>query len=394
MSQLKCALRLFVITIFGYLVEAVDMKIFNFGRCKPVAKSLTLFGLALFFSACSTTVEVPEFKPPVFPKPPDPPKFYWERMLRSSSDVKEEAAEDRFRRMVTGERRAGEGFIKPYGVAVHQGRVFVGDTGGRVIYAFDYAEGRFFKIGADDGPGTIYKPFGLATDAAGNVYAVDGTAKNLKIYDRNGKYITTIGKKGDFDRPTGVAVTPDASRVYVVDTGGVQSENHRVRVFDPQTGGHLFDIGKRGSDEGEFNLPNNANVGPEGTLLVVDGGNFRVQEFTLDGKFIKTIGSIGRQFGQFSRPKGIGTDPEGNVYVADAAFGNFQIFNKEGKLLLFVGERGSDGGPAHYFLPAGLAVDEDGRVYLVDQYFRKVDIYRPVSISEDEGYLAGNPVAK
>jgi hypothetical protein len=32
-------------------------------------------------------------------------------------------------------------------------------------------------------------------------------------------------------------------------------------------------------------------------------------------------------------------------------------------------------------------VDEDGRVYLVDQWFRKVDIYRPVSLGAGQGWL-------
>ena len=42
-------------------------------------------------------------------------------------------------------------------------------------------------------------------------------------------------------------------------------------------------------------------------------------------------------------------------------------------------------------LPAGIDVDEDGRVLMVDQFFRKVDIYRPVSVSAGTGYLSGWP---
>ena len=37
----------------------------------------------------------------------------------------------------------------------------------------------------------------------------------------------------------------------------------------------------------------------------------------------------------------------------------------------------------------GIDVDEDGRVYMVDQYFRKVDIYRPVTLGERDGFLGG-----
>ena len=74
--------------------------------------------------------------------------------------------------------------------------------------------------------------------------------------------------------------------------------------------------------------------------------------------------------------------------MADAAFGNFQIFNAEGQLLLPIGQRNSIFGAAHFMLPSGLDVDEDGRVYMVDQYFKKVDIFRPAALAENEGYFA------
>ncbi|VAX25992.1 hypothetical protein MNBD_NITROSPINAE04-1552 [hydrothermal vent metagenome] len=349
--------------------------------------------LAILLVSGCVTMEVEEkpFEPPVFPPPPDPPRFVWDRTIQSSVDVVEEDTTESFRRMVTGENRSGEGFRKPYGIAVHKGRIFVGDSVNRTIFAFDFPERRFFKVGDDDGPGMLLKPLGLATDGSGNLYIVDASARNLKVYSRDGEYITTVAKKGDLDRPTGVAVSKDGSKVYIVDTGGVRSPNHRVRVYEVATGEHLFDIGKRGTGDGEFNLPNNATRGPTGNILVVDGGNFRIQEFTPNGVFVKSIGGIGRQFGQFSRPKGIGVDSEGNIYVADAAFGNFQIFDPQGRLLLFVGARG-DGGPAKYFLPAGLAVDDDGRVYIVDQFYRKVGVFRPANVDPGTGYFA--PIIK
>ena len=47
-----------------------------------------------------------------------------------------------------------------------------------------------------------------------------------------------------------------------------------------------------------------------------------------------------------------------------------------------IGDRGARDGPGHYMLPAGINVDETGRVYVVDQFYRKVDIYRPVTAKE------------
>ena len=80
-------------------------------------------------------------------------------------------------------------------------------------------------------------------------------------------------------------------------------------------------------------------------------------------------------------------DSDRNVYASDAAHGNFQIFNPEGLLLLFVGNRSESFERAAYMLPAGIDIDEDGRVYMIDQYFRKLDIYRPTRIQENEGFV-------
>ncbi|VAX13376.1 NHL repeat domain protein [hydrothermal vent metagenome] len=345
---------------------------------------ILLAGFVLFLNACTVTSDKVEKETviPVFPLPPEKPRFIYERTIRSSIDVVKEDSTNAFRRFATGEQLHGEGFAKPFGISVDKGRIFIGDTVRRIVMVMDPAgEGKYFEIGKDE-PGRLFMPLGLAQDAAGNLYVCDGTAKRVTIYDRDGKYLRVLGGKDYFSRPSGVAVDPEGTRVYVVDTGGVESNNHRVRVFDAHSGKHLFDIGTRGSGDGEFNLPRDAVVSPYNHhLYVVDGGNFRVQIFDMDGKFIGKFGGIGRRTGQFSRPKGIAVDKWGNVYVVDTAFGNVQLFSPDGKLLMYLGNRGSSDKPAKYMLPSGVAIDEtDGRVYIVDQFFRKVDIFKPTKL--------------
>ncbi len=125
----------------------------------------------------------------------------------------------------------------------------------------------------------------------------------------------------------------------------------------------------------------------------MDSGNFRVEKFTPDGKFLSSFGAIGRQPGQFSRPKELSIDPDGNIYVVDATFGNFQIFNPQGQLLLAIGSRSNFDGPAKFSLPASIAVDEDGRIYVTDQFFRKVDVFRPAGLDEADGYIGTKALA-
>lgn len=329
-----------------------------------------------------------------FPPPPEAPRFVFERAIYSSADVTSEEAGSDLRRMVTGESRIGEGLGKPYAVAVHQGRVFVSDSAERYIKVFDIPQGRFYRIGEVD-PGHILKPLGIDVDRAGNLYVADATARDVKIFDAEGKFVKAIGGPKFFDRLSSVTVDPEGKRIYVVDIGGVNSEHHRVRVFDAASGAHLRDIGKRGSAPGEFNLPRDLAIARDGRLYVVDGGNFRVQVFDAEGTFLKSFGSVGKQFGQFARPKEVAVGPDGNVYVVDAAFGNFQIFDPEGQLLLFIGDRAERDGPAKYMLPSGIYVDDDGRVYLVDQWFRKVEVFRPVGLAENQGALVRRaPAAK
>ncbi len=350
------------------------------------------FGFVLA-TGCATAPPPPDaVEIPVFPPPPDEPKIIFERSLISSADVEIESEESRLQRLITGIGRSGTGMGKPFGVTVHRGRVFVSDTLRRQVLAFDVREAKFFEIGIE-GEGELVKPMGIDVDLNGNLYVCDATLKQVLVYDRDGNYLRRVGEPDMFDRPAGLTVNPNGTRLFVVDTGGVTSRRHQVQVFNAWSGDLLHTISRRGQDDGELNLPRDATIGPNGNLFVVDGGNFRIQEFTQDGEFVRSFGAIGRQSGQFARPKGIGTDRQGNVYVVDTAFGNFQIFDREGQLLLAVGSRNSIAGPARFMLPAGLALDEDGRIYMVDQYFRKVDIFRPAALAADQGWLVPAPAS-
>jgi DNA-binding beta-propeller fold protein YncE len=349
--------------------------------------------IALLVAGCAqapTTTGGKAFETPVFPPPPEKPRIVWERTLHSSADVIPDDSDGALRRMVTGEVRSGEGLSKPYSVAVRRGKVYVGDTVARNVTVFDLANKKYSHIGTDD-PGALRMPFGLDHDSQGNLYVLDGTLKRIHVYDPNGKYVRMMAQDLKWSRPAGLAVDDKRKRLYVVDAGGVDNENHLVRALDMETGKQLFEFGKRGSGNGEFNLPRDAVVGTDGLIYVVDGGNFRVQVFDSEGKFIKTFGAIGLRSGQFSRPKEIAADAHGNVYVVDTAFGNFQIFNGDGQLLLNVGSRGNSDAPAKFMLPSGIAVDVDGRIYMVDQFFRKVEVFRPAEVPATAPY--GAPAA-
>ncbi len=78
---------------------------------------------------------------------------------------------------------------------------------------------------------------------------------------------------------------------YILDTG-----NHRIQKFSPD-GKYLDTIGSRGQGPGEMSYPVSLDIDPQGNLLVSDPNNQRVQILLPDGKEYKTIrmtqGTIG-----------------------------------------------------------------------------------------------------
>jgi DNA-binding beta-propeller fold protein YncE len=354
-------------------------------RCVALVISLLTALLIAGLSGCASAPEQASAlpPPPVYPPPPDKPRFIFERTLLYSDDVEEYTAYQRFREFATGSSRKLHGMVKPFDVAVHKRRVYVSDSVQRNVMLFDIPGKHFAEIGVDE-PGQLKKPLGIAISPGGDLYVADITLQRVMVYDRDGHFLRAIGSPEQLRRPSDVAISPDGRRLYVVDTGGIDTQDHHVYVYDSHSGDYLQRIGTRGTGKGQFNLPLQAAVDAEGRLYVVDGGNFRIEVFDADGNYLSSFGSVGRLPGQFARPKGIAIGPNDNSYVVDAAFGNIQLFNPQGQLLMVIGERGHAGLPGKYMLPAGIAVGEDGRIYVVDQFFRKVDIYRPIDLPADE----------
>ena len=337
--------------------------------------------LAAGLAGCAVTRAPPApVVRPMWPMPPEQPRFGYEAVLRNTASLGEGSKEIQMRRLLTGDDNSGASFGKPLAVAAGSGRVYVTDTEGRRVFVFDLVRRRTFSFGTRL-EGALKKPAGIALDANGMVYVVDTTARRLVIYDALGLYLRHIDGSGAWARATAVAVTPSGDRIYVVDTGGIESEQHQVYVYNAD-GSQVKVIGKRGGQPGEFNLPSDAAVAPDGRLWVLDAGNFRVQTFDANGRALRSFGSVGRGTGQFARPRGLAIDRDGLIYVSDASFCNIQVFRADGELLLAIGSRGERDAPGRYLLPAKLACDETGHLYVVDQYFHKIEVLRRLSDAE------------
>jgi DNA-binding beta-propeller fold protein YncE len=344
---------------------------------RPLSLTLALAGLA---GCAAPTRDEPAQGPVLWPMPPEMPRYRYEATLRHAGSLVDNSQRAQMRRLLSGDDAGNASFGKPWAVAATGGRVYVSDTEGRRIFVFDLPRRRTFQFGLRL-EGELKKPAGLDVDAQGRVYVVDSTARRLVVYDALGLYERHIDGTRDWVRPTAVAVTPDGSRIHVLDTGGVESTSHRLYVHGAD-GRALGTIGRRGGAPGEFNLPTDVAIGPDGTLWVLDAGNFRVQALSAGGRPLRHFGSVGNGLGQLARPRGLAVDRDGLVYVSDANFCNVQVFQPDGTLLLALGGRGDRDAAGRYLLPSKLACDETGRLYVVDQFFHKVEVIRRLTQAE------------
>lgn len=321
----------------------------------------------------------------LWPEPPDQPRFAFEMVLRSPTDLQPDTDENRFRRMVTGKNEDAKAFAKPTSVAVRGGKVYVADPPSRAVVVFDATTRKVFRFGRRP-PNTLEKPISVAVDEQRRVYVLDSSQNKVMVFDDFGLFLFAVGSPKDLIKPAGIAVSKDGQRIYVVDRGTLNDDEHKVVAYAPD-GRELFRIGPRGKGDGQLNIPLGAAILPDGNLAVLDSGNFRIQIFSDDGKYLRSFGGVGKEIGRFSRPRSIASDNEGNIYVADGNFNNVQIFNADGHLLMAIGQIKVKDGPGHYGLISGIAVDETQRLYVIDNYFTKLEIFRRLSDQEGKEHL-------
>ncbi len=267
------------------------------------------------------------------------------------------------------------------------------------------------SFGGDGGPATaaaMNGPGPCVVDALGNVYIADyynyrirkvNTAGIITTYAGNGG----AGFTGDggaataaaIDFPWGVAVDA-AGNLYI----GAQASN-RIRKVSPSgiitnfagTGTPGFSGDGGAATAAELNIPNGLTVDGAGNVYIADVGNSRIRKVTPAG-IISTIagngtaGWAGDGFAATSAkinlPYSIAVDAAGNVYIADNGNNVIRKINTSGIISTYAGNGtvgfSGDGGPAtaaELNYPYSVAVDSAGHVFIADSYNNRIRAVMP-----------------
>lgn len=310
----------------------------------------SLFLLALL-SGCATTPQQAEKAQAVFfPDPPALPRLQFLRSYSSSEDIA--GPGNPFESFLTGQQTKGYELVKPYGVAIKDGKLYVCDSQ-RTTVVFDLKNQKFYQMEGAKGRGKVVQPLNISLDAQGNRFVADPVRGEVVMYDQNDFYLKSFGLPGQWKPVDAVAYQ---GLLYVVDTKG-----REIQVFDIETAEKVSSFGRKNKPEENLGLPTGIAMGPDENLYISDSGRFQIVVYDRDGHEVRAIGAPGANLGHFARPRGVAVDREGRVFAVDAAFENVQIFRNDGQLLLFFGGSGTQ--PGNLFLPADVTIDYDNIEY-------------------------------
>ena len=192
----------------------------------------------------------------------------------------------------------------------------------------------------------------------------------VMVVDANGKLVESWEQHNKlFWHPHGINMDPNDPEHHVWVTDDNKEQIYKfthdgkklvMTVGDFREGGsgaHGKGLHKS-ADQSHLGGPNGIAFLPNGDFLVSDGyQNSRVVKFSKDGKFLMDFGKKGNKPGEFNTTHSVEVDANGKIYVGDRGNFRIQIFDKDGKYLSEI----------NGVYPNALAVSKDQRYLYVSQ---------------------------
>jgi DNA-binding beta-propeller fold protein YncE len=234
------------------------------------------------------------------------------------------------------------------------------------------------------GPGAGYDwpltEHGIFVDHLDNVWIGGNNAKDHQVlkFARDGKFLLQIGKadvtgddndRAHLGRPANMIVDPATNELFVADG----YKNHRVIVFDAQTGAYKRHWGANGRPPGEAGVKPFGNpvhcvrLAKDGLLYVCDRANNRIQVFRKDGTFVKelVVAAATRGSGSVWDVDFSHDPPQTWLYNADGENNHVWTLGREnGQVVSKLGRNGRQAGQFHWV--HNLAVDSKGNIYTTE----------------------------
>jgi DNA-binding beta-propeller fold protein YncE len=271
--------------------------------------------------------------------------------------------------------------IRPYGVAVDsKGLIYAADQGVSAIFIFN-PETKAVELIGNGKQAHFGAVSGLAIDDNDKLLVGDVKLHRVDVFNTKHELEATFGSDV-LATPAGIAIDTENRFVYIVDT-----QSDVVDVFDADSYKFLRKLGTSGKKHtltapGTFALPMGVAVDEDSNVYVTDTFNNRVEIFDAEGNFISTFGKNGDGPADFERPKGIAVDCDGHIWVADAAQDRVKVFNREGRLLIYFGEHGEY--PGRFMGVYDIAIDKLNRVVTTEIFPGRVQMFRYVTDAEFE----------
>jgi DNA-binding beta-propeller fold protein YncE len=210
------------------------------------------------------------------------------------------------------------GIAMPIDLVVKDDKLYVSQEGKSYVEVFSYLGVSLKRMtpGAE-----AFNPGLMDLDREGNIYVANKANGKCVIFDKDDKYVKTIGD--------------DASSM-----GGVSKGVSSLFIMNPISG--FF-------------------------------GRHSINEYDMDGKLLRSFEGIQDKAGTLGLPSTLKEDPEGNLWVVDSLRG-IVIFDKKSKKIASFGRTGPK--REILFFPTDIDFNPNGMIYILDKEAKRVAVFR------------------
>ena len=246
-------------------------------------------------------------------------------------------------------------------------------------------------------PGELYGPLGVAINEATNqIFVADWYNCKVEIFSETGEYLNQLGVEQLY-YPYGIAIHENSVFVSC-------DLSHTISKYSLTDFSFVKQIGRLGSNNGEFNYPKQLTTDPNGQVFVVDCGNNRIcvldtdlnhlrnithraisqifdvklsqdriyvlcpyrnpcmMVLSLEGDMLHSLISKGLEL-DVLEPYFFCLDANNNFIISDVGTHSIRVFSPAGNLLHTIGRLGHQRGM--FYKPQGIAIDTNGRLVCV-----------------------------